>query len=387
MPDVRLTRYQVMEPLGRGSQGHTYRGIDRANGAEVAIKIISLRHLDDWKAFDLFERECKVLARLSHPGVPRYIDHYASEETGDFFLVMGLAAGRSLRARQREGERFDAERLRELLAQALDILAYLHDQVPPVIHRDIKPSNFVLSDDGKLTLVDFGGVRLALREGGGSTLIGTFGFMAPEQLHGEASPATDIYALGATLVCLASGSDPEELPRKGLRIDLEQIMARHPLRPLLEEMLEPDPDQRLESASQVRARLAELGQAGSSKKKRSRSPSKTATGASQGSGFSGAGKRDQALVVIPEQVQALAQTRSAVGRVFIWLFASLASGTLTLVEAVFLPLILRVAFAWQRSDEARAELRRDHAQNLEAVRSSRRTLRWLTDATNPVDRD
>src|SRR6185436_14271899 len=91
-----------------------------------------------------------------------------------------------------------------------------------------------------------------------STIVGTFGYMAPEQLHGQATPATDLYALGATIVALAGGVEPEDVPRKGLRMDL----ARHlpnlepGLRAALEAMTEPDPDRRPQRARDVIALLS-----------------------------------------------------------------------------------------------------------------------------------
>ena len=113
------------------------------------------------------------------------------------------------------------------MSRVLDILVYLHGRSPPVIHRDLKPANILRAPDGTVSLVDFGGVTGALREEGGSTVVGTYGYMAPEQLHGAAGPATDLVrALGATIVSLAGGVEPEKVARKGLRMDLD----RHPRR-------------------------------------------------------------------------------------------------------------------------------------------------------------
>jgi eukaryotic-like serine/threonine-protein kinase len=79
----RLRRYQLMEPLGEGGHGRTFRGIDRQTGREVAIKVLSIKGAGDWKPFDLFEREVAILETLNHPGIPRFVDSYASEESGD----------------------------------------------------------------------------------------------------------------------------------------------------------------------------------------------------------------------------------------------------------------------------------------------------------------
>src|SRR6185295_17407053 len=111
--------------------------------------------------------------------------------------------------------------------------------------------------DGKIALVDFGGVLDAARERGGSTIVGTFGYMAPEQLHGQVIAATDLYALGATIVALAGGVEPEDVPRKGLRMDLaKHLPAMEPsLRAALEAMTDLDPDKRPQRSRDVIAIL------------------------------------------------------------------------------------------------------------------------------------
>jgi len=161
---------------------------------------------------------------------------------------------RALSARRR----LSAVELREVLVRALEVLDYLGTRTPPVVHRDIKPSNLVRAPDGRIAIVDFGGVLDAAREKGGSTMVGTFGYMAPEQLHGQATAATDIYALGATIVALAGGVEPEDVPRKGLRMDLDKHLPQlEPgFRAALTAMTDPDPSQRPQRARDVVALLA-----------------------------------------------------------------------------------------------------------------------------------
>ena len=185
--------------------------------------------------------------------------HYATleEPPGTFNLVMQRAPGENLRELAKRRRLSEVE-LRDILIRVLEILDYLHTRSPPVIHRDIKPSNIVRAPDGRCALVDFGGVLDAAREGGGSTIVGTYGYMAPEQLHGQVMPATDLYALGATMVALAGGIEPEDVPRKGLRMDLaKHLPSLEPsFRAVLEAMTEPDPDKRPQRARDVVAMLA-----------------------------------------------------------------------------------------------------------------------------------
>lgn len=251
-------RYKLGVKLGRGSQGEVFLAVDtKARGAEdreVIVKRLTPR--TTWKSFELFEREAKVLSQLRHSGVPR---HFASveEPPGTFNLVMQRMPGENLRELASR-RRISELQLKDILLRALEILDYLHTRVPAVIHRDIKPSNILRAPDGKIALVDFGGVVDAARDKGGSTMVGTYGYMAPEQLHGQALPATDIYSLGATIVALAGGIEPEDVPRKGLHMDLlRHLPGLEPgFRAALIAMTEPDPDRRPQRAREVVALLA-----------------------------------------------------------------------------------------------------------------------------------
>ncbi|HWO19596.1 MAG TPA: serine/threonine-protein kinase [Kofleriaceae bacterium] len=252
-------RYRLGPRLGRGSQGEIFLARDdkakSSEPREVIVKRMTPR--GTWKSFELFEREAKVLSQLRHPGVPRHLATI-EEPPGTFNLVMQRAPGENLRELSQR-RRLSQLELRDVLVRCLEIIDYLHTRTPPVVHRDLKPSNIVRAPDGKLALVDFGGVLDAAREKGGSTVVGTFGYMAPEQLHGQAVPATDIYALGATIVALAGGIEPEDVPRKGLRMDLDRhLPALDPgFRRALAAMTDPDPDKRPQRARDVVKLLAQ----------------------------------------------------------------------------------------------------------------------------------
>ncbi|HEY8091141.1 MAG TPA: serine/threonine-protein kinase [Polyangiaceae bacterium] len=242
---LREGRFVVLGSLGEGSQGRTFDGVDKREGQPVAIKRFDVRGAASWKDVDLAEREARVLQSLSHPRLPRYIDRF--EEDGALYLVMEKIEGESLAAiRKRDGALPEKEVLR-LLRDASEVLDYLHRRTPPVIHRDLKPGNILRRPDGSFAFVDFGAVRDKLRPEGGSTVVGTFGFMAPEQFQGRALPASDVYALGATAITMLTGTDPEDLPHKGLAIDVRGALrgrASERTVAVLEKMLDPDPDQR-----------------------------------------------------------------------------------------------------------------------------------------------
>ncbi len=245
-------RWRLGPRLGGGAQAETYLATDVARRAEVVVKRVKLGA--GWKTFELHERETKVLGQLRHPGIPRLLGAL-EEPRGTFNLVMERMPGDNLRELMRRQRLSEAE-LKDLLVRVLEILDYLATRSPPVVHRDLKPSNLVRDRDGTIALVDFGGVADA--GGGGSTLVGTYGYMAPEQLHGQATPATDLYALGATVVALATGTEPEDLPRKGLKMDLARALPGMApgLRSVLDAMVEPDPERRPQRARDVVTLLA-----------------------------------------------------------------------------------------------------------------------------------
>lgn len=249
LPD-RFTRIEL---LGEGSQALTVGAYDEKTGREVAIKVLDLGRVRDWKAFDRFERECSVLQSLDHSGVPTYFEQIREDDEGRYLLVMERVQGHTLADDLASGRRRSEAQLFELLGQLLDVLEYLHGLHPSVIHRDIKPGNVMVRPDGSVVLVDFGGVAKVFRPEGASTVVGTFGYMAPEQLYGRATPASDLYALGATVAAVAAGEDAEKLPRRGLEVDLSDAINPGRLRTVLGALLRADPDERPGSVAEVRA--------------------------------------------------------------------------------------------------------------------------------------
>jgi hypothetical protein len=230
----------------------------------VAVKELSLARVRDWKSVELFRREATVLAGLDHPGVPHLVEYFEEERAGItfFYLVQELVAGESLAVGLRRGARWNETQARVLAAKVLVILEYLHGLSPPVIHRDLKPSNILQRPDGGVMLVDFGLVRDVARPEGGSTVsAGTPGYAPLEQFAGRAVPATDLYALGATLVALLARREPVDLlsPRTQRLEFHEHVTVSASLARILERLLEPDPTRRYDSAAEVRRDLVASG--------------------------------------------------------------------------------------------------------------------------------
>lgn len=253
-------RYRVIRMLAEGSSGRTLLCED-ANGERVAVKELDFRHLADWKSLELFEREAKVLTLLDHPGIPKVLDFFqGQDESTTHFIVQEYIEGASLAQRMESGPMLGQREVRDVALGILDVLEYLHGRAPPVLHRDIKPSNILIRPDGSVALVDFGGVYIGLRgaERAAPTVVGTFGYMPPEQLVGQAGPRSDLYALGATLLHVVTGKPPGEFPFDAGRIEIPtDLPTADGLARLIEALLRPAPRDRPQSAAQARRILTD----------------------------------------------------------------------------------------------------------------------------------
>jgi len=249
-------RYQVEQLLGQG-MAQTYSGWRLVDDLPVVIKALHFGQVQNWKTYELFEREVKILQNLKHPAIPRFLDSFKGQHELDtwHYLVIERVPGQNLEQAMASGWRPSEAELTQLALKALEILSYLHSLSPAVIHRDLKPSNLILHES-ELYLIDFGAVQDAMRSEGSSTVVGTFGYMAPEQFSGRAFPATDLYGLGATLLHILAGRSPAELPQKELKLDFRQdIHCSRQLANWLEKMLEPAHEHRFQTAAEARQAL------------------------------------------------------------------------------------------------------------------------------------
>ena len=258
--DIINDRFALTSLLGEGGIGMTYRAKDLLTKEWVAIKVVSLKQARDWKTIDLLEREASTLRNLDHANIPKYIDSFTVDSGKEkvFYLVQELAPGKTLAQWVEEKHRFSEAQVFKIAQSLLESLKYLQSFSPPIIHRDIKPQNILLDENGEIYLVDFGAVQDTYRHTvtGGSTVVGTFGYMAPEQFRGAATPATDLYGLGATLIFLLARQDPSELPEKKLRIDFRAATDIDPfLQKWLDGLIAPTLEERFSNAETALAML------------------------------------------------------------------------------------------------------------------------------------
>ena len=275
-PGTRLGAYEIVSPLGAGGMGEVYRAHDARLDREVAIKVLTESLAKDASALARFEREAMSVARLSHPNILSIYEF--AQDAGTAFVVMELVDGETLRARLASGPIPP----RKAIAYALQIakgIGAAHAR--GIVHRDLKPENVMITRDDLVKILDFGlakpmdvggsdqtrGASLATSAG---TVLGTFGYMAPEQVRAQAvDHRADMFAFGAVLYEMLTGrrafkgetaadtmsailtKDPEDL-------DLARLSISPGLERTVRRCLEKTPELRFQSANDLAFALETL---------------------------------------------------------------------------------------------------------------------------------
>ena len=251
-PHALADKYQFIREIGHGSQGHVFLAERLSDHQRVVVKQLNIGSVKNWKEYTLFKREGEVLASLHIDGVAEFYEarECLNDDQPCAYIVQEYIPGKSIQSLLKENWHFNINEFYDVVLQLLCILEQLQKHNPPIIHRDIKPSNIILVPQKrgyKAYLIDFGAVANPQVQGGGSTVAGTFGYMAPEQLMGAPVPASDIYSLGALIVHVLSGVSPADMPVKDFRLIFEPEVQSlpHNVVEILRQMLEPKADERL----------------------------------------------------------------------------------------------------------------------------------------------
>ena len=276
-PGYRIAQYEIVGPLGSGGMGEVYRARDARLGRDVAIKVMATHIAADPEMRRRFETEARAVASLSHSAILSIYEMVMAE--GLPCAVMELLEGQTLRDRLHKGLVPWREAV-HVAAAVAEGLAVAHAR--GIIHRDLKPENIFLTNDGHVKILDFGlavhrldSPTVAVEEAMTvaptmrGTVMGTFGYMSPEQIHGErVDGRTDIFALGCVLAELLTGrrlfpgSTPQELLAQVLHgsVDLSAIdpLAPRALRAIVARMVDRDPARRFDSADDVAMALRAL---------------------------------------------------------------------------------------------------------------------------------
>ena len=276
-PGSKLGAYEILAFIGRGGMGAVYRARDPRLGRDVAIKVLPDEMAGDPDRLSRFQREARVVAALNHPHIVTIFS--VEEAEGTHFLTMELIEGQTL-ARLIPAGGLPADRFVAIAADLADALADAHEK--GIVHRDLKPANVMVTNDGRVKVLDFGLARevrgtepedeahTALTEPGVRAVIGTPGYMSPEQVSGRPiDHRSDIFSLGIVLHQMASGRNPfagassAEQISSILRDSPPSLSQTRPELPsdfsrIVRRCLEKDPRRRIQTARDVANEFHEM---------------------------------------------------------------------------------------------------------------------------------
>ncbi|MEW6498653.1 MAG: protein kinase, partial [Cyanobacteriota bacterium] len=256
-----MNRYKVVRELGRNREGGriTYLATDTRLNPPQQVVIKEFRFAAsgaNWSGFKAYQREIEVLRELNHPRIPRYLDSF---QTKSGFCLVQEYKNAPFLAQKRN---FTPEEIKKIAVSVLEILVDLQKRTPPVLHRDIKPENILVDRQLNAYLIDFGFARI---RGGelaiSSVAAGTPGFMPPEEQFGRPlTEASDLYSLGATLICLLTGTRSQDIGNlidNNYRFNVKKLLPHLNPRFIswLEKMVAPNLKQRFNNAAVALAAL------------------------------------------------------------------------------------------------------------------------------------
>jgi serine/threonine-protein kinase len=253
-----VVEYKIVKTLQ--ADGVATTQVAWRNGQSLLLRSLNPEWVNHPKALELFEQEATILQQLNHPSISRFVDYFQIQ--GQPYLAMEWVHGKDLQQWVLEKGAFSLEAAIGVLLQVCDALDYLHQQNPPYIHQDIRPENLVWRSStlASHTIAVVGFPSFKLLETGVEPAFAVY--KAPEQQQGQPTPASDLYALGPTLIYLLAGKDPSEFytqREQGHRLYPEYVPGLPAnLVPVLRKLTNPLPEDRFTSAAEVAEVLSQL---------------------------------------------------------------------------------------------------------------------------------
>lgn len=252
---ILSARYEILEPLSSGGFSKTYVAKDLQSGCRCVVKQLTMRSNEPnfvKEAKRLFEKEAQILFKLNdYPQIPQVIDYF--EEENQLYLVQEFIEGQTLNSQLYPEQPWPEEQVIALVKDCLGILASIHAQ--GVIHRDLKPDNLMIRQkDGRLVLIDFGSVKEFNPQHSQiitpTIMVGTRGYMPPEQIQGRPRKSSDLYALGMVAIQALTGRQPTDFTEKEL-IWQPYCTVSPFFAAIINKMVEEDLKQRFSSATAI----------------------------------------------------------------------------------------------------------------------------------------
>lgn len=260
-PQDPFPGYRELALLAEHDAVRTSLWEDEQTKTKVVIRELSLARAKSHEEVELFERESAVLEHIDHPRLPRILERWQDERDGDvkLYQVRHWVEGQSLFDEVKAGRHLTETEVLHTAWGVAETLAYLHQRSPALVHRDIKPQNLIRTHDdandrASVSVIDLGAIKAGPSTG--RTIVGTYGYMPPEQFEGRSAPASDVFALGMTLIFLLTHKEPGDFDDGGARAHFRaEANVSDATAALIDEMIAYDPADRPRDGAAVADRV------------------------------------------------------------------------------------------------------------------------------------
>ncbi len=270
---IIIKDYRLLNFVGRGGMGELYKAemLEPKNGLPKGTPVVVKQLFLEFPAFlqqevreqreKSFKREAEALQAIQHPAAPKYVDDFIQRDRG--YLVFEYVEGKTLEQAVLDGTPLSEHDAVDIATQVLGFLQYIHTSFyPPIIHRDIKPENILINEKSEVRVLDFGAVTDSMFTLTGTQGLGTLAYAPIEQMRGHPAPASDIFALGRTLIRILSKKPLLDMMKKGELEYQKHVNISADFRAILDKMTALEVEDRYSSAADVLKDLEGLKETG-----------------------------------------------------------------------------------------------------------------------------